>query len=94
MKKFVSMEVINKVFDDVPIIDYITVDSVSDSDINLVIYLKAGKVPVQGTKWYVSLNDHCLVLGKMLDRKVQFQCVPAPWYATLKYKVDEIFSEK
>lgn len=76
MKKFVSMKEINKVFADILTVDYITVEDVTDSMVYLDIHLKTFSVPKYGSPAWMDFNDHCVVLGKLLDRKVDFSLIP------------------
>ena len=87
MKKFVSMEIINKVFDDVPMVDYITVANVTDSIVHLDVHLNRLKAPLSNTRDYQVFKDRSLVLGKMLDRKIYFNFYPMDFKTYLSYKV-------
>lgn len=77
MKKFVSMHDINKVFDDMDSVDYIAVTNVTDSTVCLDVHLRTLKEPKPGSKEWTEFTDRCLVLGKILDRKIQFVLVKA-----------------
>ena len=73
IKKFVSMQEINRVFDDLSAVDYVTVDEVTDSMVNLNVHLKTFTEPKPGSKSWFEYADRCFVLGKLLDRKVEFR---------------------
>lgn len=75
------MELINKVFDDLGFVDYITVSEVTDSQVRLIVHLKSYRVPGSDSKEFGNFNDRCIVLGKILDRKVYFSFIPAQtWF--------------
>ena len=85
--KFVSMEVINKVFDDLSLVDYITVSNVTDSIVNLDVHLNRLKVPLNDTPDFQVFKDRCLVLGRMLDRKIYFNFYPMDLKTYIFYKI-------
>ena len=73
IKKFVSMQEINRVFDDLGAVDYVTVDEVTDSMVHINVHLKTFTEPKPGSKMWSEYSDRCFVLGKLLDRKVEFR---------------------
>ena len=85
------MSEINKVFDDLKQVDYITVDNVTDSSVDLVIHLKTLKVPQFDMAEYKVFNERCIVLGKMLDRKISLKFVSLKWYNFLYYRLLNFF---
>ena len=85
------MNVINRAFDDIASVDYITVRSVSDSAVMLDIYLTTLKAPEMNSKLYETFNERCIILGKMLDRNVQISFIPAKWFNKVKNKISLLF---
>ena len=80
--KFVNMNIINNVFEDVPIVDYITVTSVTDSQVHLLVHLKTSKLPDKD-----SFYDRTLILGKMLNRTVILAYAPASKFRAFLFKL-------
>jgi len=79
IKKFVSMQDINRVFDDVAAVDYITVDEVTDSMVRIRLHLTSCILPKPGSIAWADYADRCFVLGKFLDRKVEFTLVKSAY---------------
>jgi hypothetical protein len=77
MKKPVLMETINKVFADLKVVDYIEVISVTDDIVDLRVHLNKLTAPSDGTEEFKAFKERCLVLEKMLDRKVTFTLQPS-----------------
>lgn len=75
-QKFVSMQDINRVFLNIDEVDYVTVNSVTDTSVDLKVYLKTKSIPKDGTTLHSQLNDCGVVLGKMIARSVSFSLIP------------------
>lgn len=87
MKKFVSMDLINRAFDDILQIDYITVSCVTDSMLTLVIHLKTLRPPDPASREYEVFMERKFVLGRMINREINIRFVPVKWYAWLFQKI-------
>ena len=79
MKKFVSMTDINSVFLKVEAVDYITVKHVSDTSVDLVVYLKSG-FSGKDEKLRDDLSSCSTQLGKLLARNVTYTVVSLPLF--------------
>ena len=79
-QKFVSMQDINRVFMNLKEVDYVTVRTVSDTSVDLNVYLKIKSMPKDGSELRSRLNDCGVVLGKMIARSVSINLIPAPFF--------------
>ena len=91
--KIVSMSTINNVFSCVEFVDYVSVEKVTDSALDLQVHLKTSKKIDPETQDWQRIKDCSVVLGKILDRSVSFSIYPASILAScvnyLKQKISK-----
>lgn len=92
MKKFVSSKEINEVFMDMVQVDYVTVQSVTDSTVKLIVHLNISSVDYE--KEMIEFNDRAFVLGRMLDRKVELQFKKASKFRSFITRLKFLFGKK
>ena len=88
MKKFVSMTDINSVFLTVEPVDYVTVKHVTDTMVDLNVYLKSGRS--KRPELISRLNDCGAVLRKMLSRRVTFSVIPASLFSRFTTRLSNL----
>ena len=88
---FVLMSIINNTYSDLDWVDFVSVDSVTDTELSLLIYVKCSVPAGINEEMNAALSDRTFALGSKLARTIDTRLIDG---RSFRQKLRDIFKIK